>query len=93
MKVGIYGGEAFPIYEVFPDGWAEIDVPAEKVEKWREAFKKFAEAQEEIVAELKRNGKERYVWSNPEWDGFHIPEEVQDDAQSIRDDQEEKPTP
>jgi hypothetical protein len=70
MKVGIYGGEAFPVYEVHTDGFAEIEVDEDTLKKWKEVFYKFHEVQCDIVAHMKAQGHADKVWANGMWYGF-----------------------
>jgi hypothetical protein len=69
MKIGISSGEAFPIYEFNPvgDPYPTIEVPDETLKKWYNAFLAFERAQEEIVAELEKQGHEDQVWANGCW--------------------------
>lgn len=63
MKVGIYSGEAFPIYSVHhPDVFSRIDVPVETLIRWKSAFEQFKLIQEEIIEEMKNQGQGNNVW-------------------------------
>ena len=62
IKVSIYGGEAFPIYEVSGDEvWDEvIEIERETYERWKKAFFEFENAQEEIVEALNAAGHDNW---------------------------------
>jgi ribosomal protein S16 len=70
MKLGIYGGEAFPVYEVHKEGFDEIEIDEETANRWRQAFAQFSQAQEEIIQELEKQGIGS--WPNGAWYGFHV---------------------
>lgn len=78
MKITVHGGEAFPVYSVYPAqpaGFTEIDVSPETIERWRSAFTAFSTAQQEIIQALEDQGKKEQVWFNEDaWNGFHIDE-------------------
>jgi hypothetical protein len=66
MKISIYGGEAFPVYEVhgiYEDGvYPEIEVSEETLDRWEKAFKSFAAMQEEIIKELEKQEHGDEIW-------------------------------
>jgi len=70
MKVGIYGGEAFPVYSVHTNGFAEIEVDEDTLKRWQKVFDSFHEVQCEIVARMKEQGHSDKVWSHNMWYGF-----------------------
>jgi len=77
MKILIYGGEAFPIYEIhrYDDVDSELttlDVDQETISKWKVAFDNFSKVQEEIVQEMEKQGKGDKVWFQRTWEGFHL---------------------
>lgn len=73
MKVGVYGGEAFPVYEIYKDGFTEIEVPEETLASWQETFDAFQRMQNEIVAIMEKQGFGDRVWSsNGTFNGFHL---------------------
>lgn len=81
MKITVHGGEAFPVYSVYPAqpaGFTEIDVSPETIERWRNAFVAFSTVQLEIIQTLKDQGKEDQIWfTGDAWDGFLIDEDEQ----------------
>lgn len=70
IKVGIYGGEAFPVYSVHSDGFTEIEVDEDILKRWKVIFAAFSLAQDEIICELRKQGKGHKVWSGDFWEGF-----------------------
>ena len=62
IKVSIYGGEAFPIYEVHDDErWhGQIEIDRETYERWKKAFLEFQNVQEEIVEAMKSAGHDNW---------------------------------
>ena len=70
MKIGVYGGEAFPVYSIHNDGFTEIDVDECILERWKEAFNAFEAVQEEIVSAMEEQGKGDKVWHGGTWSGF-----------------------
>lgn len=79
MKVYIYGGEAFPVYEVSASDENDkynIEVDAETLKRWRAAFENFSLVQDEIVAQLEKQGKGNQVWAGGTWTGFNLEEEL-----------------
>lgn len=80
MKISIYGGEAFPVYSVYPKdaAFAEIEVSEETLQRWRDAFMAFSSAQREIIQTLEVQGKGELTWiDGSSWDGFFIDEDEQ----------------
>lgn len=74
MKIGIYGGEAFPVYEIYTKGFTEIEVEKGRLERWKHAFDLFETVQQEIVQHLEVQGRADKVWANGNWIGFHVNE-------------------
>lgn len=72
MQVGIYGGEAFPIYSVGTIWNDKIEVDDETLRRWKKAFEDFTTVQEEIVDQLNKQDKEDRVWFGGVWSGFNI---------------------
>lgn len=72
MKIGIYGGEGFPIYEIYSNGFSEIEVDDDTFKRWQKVFDQFSSVQEEIKQELKKQGKGDKVWDS-DWCGIHLP--------------------
>lgn len=72
MKISIYGGEAFPIYEIHKDGYTVIEVDKETLERWRQAFEAFSKVQEEIVDALGQQGASDKIWFGGTWDGYKL---------------------
>lgn len=72
MKVGIYGGEAFPVYTVSSQWSTQIEIDIETVKRWRDAFAAFSKSQEEIILELRKQGHADQVWDGDEWYGFNL---------------------
>jgi hypothetical protein len=70
MKVGIYGGEGFPIYSVHSDGFTEIEVDVETLKRWKHAFQLFTQVQQEITREMNKQGEGDKIWAGGIWDGF-----------------------
>lgn len=68
MKVRIYGGEAFPVYQVNytfkQDNKNIIDIPAEKLKEWSKICKDFLKFQEEIVSILEKENIEYWATHN-----------------------------
>lgn len=72
MKIGIYGGEAFPVYEIHgADMFDQIEVDDITLAKWKLAFDNFSKVQEEIIARLKEHGHSTW-WDGDPWEGFHL---------------------
>lgn len=74
MKVGIYGGEAFPIYSVCKDGFSEIEVDEETLARWKHIFQEFEEMQKSIVQTLEEQGHADQIWFDSDWSGFNLDE-------------------
>jgi len=72
MKIGIYGGEAFPVYEILSEAASEIDVDEETLARWRITFEAFAAVQQEIIDKMKEQGQGHNVWANGLWNGFNL---------------------
>lgn len=72
MKIGIYGGEAFPVYQIWSDGFSEIDVDEETLARWRSVFEEFSAVQQEITEKMEEQGQGHNVWSHGIWDGFRL---------------------
>jgi hypothetical protein len=74
MKISIYGGEAFPIYEVHmsDDDRPNIEIDQETLERWRKVFEEFSKVQQEITQKLREQDKEDYIWYHHHWEGFHL---------------------
>jgi hypothetical protein len=71
MKIGVYSGEAFPIYSVYEE-WSgsNIEVDAETFLRWKKVFDDFAAVQEEICDQLRLNDKSEKIWAGGTWSGF-----------------------
>lgn len=72
MKIGIYSGEAFPIYEIHYDGFDEIEVDADTLQRWKTAFDQFSAIQKEITEQLRKQGFADNIWFQGIWNGFKI---------------------
>lgn len=70
MKIGVYGGEAFPIYEIHEDGFSEIEVDEKTLHRWKLAFDTFEKVQQEIIDKLRDQNHD--TWSQEAWNGFNI---------------------
>lgn len=80
IRIDVNGGEAFPIYELYnldPNSpYADIEVDVETLKRWQKAFETFSAVQQEIVDQMKSQGKEKFIWyrSDLSWNGFHLEE-------------------
>jgi hypothetical protein len=72
MKIGIYGGEAFPVYEIHEEGFTEIEVTEETLKRWQSVCAEFVDMQEEIIECMKAQGHSDEIWSNGIYDPFKI---------------------
>ena len=76
MKVSIYGGEGFPLYEIYPYDetplFSNIEVDEKTLERWRQAFDNFSKVQKEITEHLENQNQSDKVWANGIWNGFNL---------------------
>ena len=73
MKVSIYGGEAFPVYEIHSaDMFDQIEVDEITLEKWKNIFIAFESMQQEIVDKIKEQRKGDQIWPHGIYNGWHL---------------------
>jgi hypothetical protein len=78
MKISIYGGEAFPVYEVHGiyGVYPEIEVSEEVLDRWEGVFKSFEAMQEEIIKELEKQEHGDKIWAGRcAYNGYKVNED------------------
>lgn len=79
IKVDVYGGEAFPVYDISSVGeYARdiIEIDEETFDRWEEAFNNFSAVQEEIVSELEKQEHADRILYGGIWNGFSAKKEL-----------------